>query len=385
MNISIIGSRGIPAKYGGYEVFVEELSKKLVDKGFNILVGCEFEKSKSKGNYQGIGLYYFPIPPPSNYSLRKLYEALNDIYFMISLSNKCDFIYLLGVGTSGVFSFIPKLLNRNAKLFINIDGVEWKREKFSLIERYLLKFNNFLSMFFADKIIIDSKSMRNYLSIFQDKSIFIPYGVEEFDSIKWNQNDLVPLVEKDYKSDSIQCANYWLVVARLEPENNILMIINGFLKSNSSRPLVIVGNFTSEQYKRNITNLSKSNEQKTIIFTDAIYNKILLNMLRQNCFAYIHGHSVGGTNPSLLESMILKNIIVAHDNEFNREVCRNCALYFGNDIELAAKIDDIERDRLKFNSIKNLAYLRAKNEYSWNRILNEYIDLFNSFSIDENF
>ncbi len=168
---------------------------------------------------------------------------------------------------------------------------------------------------------------------------------------------------------------YWLVVARLEPENNIDTIIEGFLLSNSKKPLIIVGNFSGNSYKKQIESLMKvkmNNSNGNIYLTGAIYCDNLLNMLRQNCFGYIHGHSVGGTNPSLLEAMVMNNIIVAHNNEFNKEVCGDLALYFSNAEELKNNVELIEE---KYDDFKDWKY-RASNyvlkEYSWDEIVEKY-------------
>ncbi len=368
--IAIIGSRGIPAKYGGFETFAEYLSTKLHEKGFSVIVSCEYS-SKNAEVYKGVKLFYAPFPPPKSYFLRKFYEIFLDVYFIHKLSKKSGVIYLLG-GGAGAFLFIPKILRRKTKVMVNIDGVEWKRDKFSRIEKLLLKINVKFATFFADIIVIDSRAMKKYVSeSFHDKVIYIPYGVEEIERIEWNEKKVKELLSQIGVNNQLIPNNYWLVVARLEPENNIHTIVEGFLKSNNNKPLVIVGDFTSKKYENKIKDILENKKNK-VWMTGSIYDKELLFMLRQYCFGYIHGHSVGGTNPSLLEAMIMKNLIIAHDNEFNREVGGNTILYFKNEDELAEMIKKVEKDPDSYAHLKELAYRRVKSKYSWDDVIGKY-------------
>lgn len=370
--IVLIGSRGIPANYGGFETFAEGLATRMVKEGYDITVTCEYEPSESRtDSYKGVKLIHFPVKPPENYFLRKFYENLSDIYFLLKLSRRFDIIYFLGIEV-GFFLFIPKILNRNISLMVNIDGVMWKRTKFNILERWLLKLNHIFATIFADKIILDARNMWNYVSESRrEKTVFIPYGVEEIEEVPWDPKKLRALSDRNPLIERIKKNDYWLVVARLEPENNIHVIIEGFLKSNSTRPLVIVGDPTSERYKGLLNEVICNNEDK-VIFIGAIYDNKLLNMLRCHCFAYIHGHSVGGTNPSLIEAMSMKNLVLAHDNEFNREVCGNTAFYFDKD-----NIDSIMRfiedlHPYKIYSLKEKAHRRVFSIYSWDNILLRY-------------
>ncbi len=375
--ISIIGSRGIPAKYGGFEVFSEQLAMRLAERGHDVSVCCEFSNHNDLDSYKGVTLHYFPIPPPKKYSLRKFYEILNDIYFISIMSASTDFLYILGVGTAGWFTFFPKLVNRNVKVIINIDGLEWKRDKFNIFEKLVLRINNLLAIFFADTVIIDSKNLIKYIAKDKkSKTIFIPYGVEIPESVLWNNSELEKISLNCNGICMVKPNRYWLVVARLEPENNIHTILKGYLQSSSKIPLIVVGDPTNKHYKIKLKKILETDDNKKIMMVGSIYDLQLLNMLRQNCFAYIHGHSVGGTNPSLLEAMIMKSIIVAHDNEFNREVCQDSALYFKDELELKEEVESIENFREDYTKLKNLAYVRACKEYPWDKIVDIYESVF---------
>ena len=410
MKIAIIGSRGIPAKYGGFETFAEGLSTKLVKKGYDITVTCEYEPRKTRiSEFNGVKLDYFPFKPPSNYFLRKFYENISDIYFLIKSSRNYDLIYFLGIEV-GMFLFIPHILNRTLKLIVNIDGVMWKRTKFNKLERWLLKLNHVLATVFADIIVADAKEMKKYVrNKYLKKTVFIPYGINIPSKIQWDEKKLLKLkdscgtrefdsninvLEKvmdetnisvkfrqiaENKHINLYPNQYWLLVARLEHENNIHIIVKAFSSSHSKYPLIIVGDFTDNNYKKELHALVR--DHPNIHFLGSIYDIELLDMLRQNCFGYFHGHTVGGTNPSLLEAMSMKNIILAHGNQFNKEVCGNGALYFENSNSLKEKIELIENSTENYQKLKLEAFNRVKEGYLWNGIISKYEFLFDNMNM----
>ena len=205
------------------------------------------------------------------------------------------------------------------------------------------------------------------------ESTFIAYGADVIPQVEWDNEKLPEILKHGI---SINPA-YWLLVARLEPENNIHTIIEGYMKSDAKKPLIIVGNFGTLEYKHRIKEMLKQrSKDKKIVFTGGIYNQESLNMLRQNCFAYLHGHSVGGTNPSLVEAMSMKNLLIAHDNQFNREVCEDTALYFQDSEDLKNKINIIESEPENYQELKSKTFNRVHNEYSWDKITSQYNQLF---------
>lgn len=374
LKIAIIGSRGIPAKYGGFETFVDEISKRLVVKGYEVYVSCEGGTTPKIPKYNGVNLFYFPLKP----FCRVIYETIYDIYSLIKSSFMCDYIYMLGYG-AGFFFFIPKLFRK--KLFVNVDGIEWKRDKYNKIEKSILYLSEICAVHFSDVIIADSVEIKKYIESKHRKSaVFIAYGVDQPQIESWDPSKLIETYISDDFSN-LENNSYYLVVARLEPENNIHVIVEGFLLSSTTKKLVIVGNFLSQKYELSIKKIiNELNGQDRIIFTKGIYKKDLLNMLRQNCFVYIHGHSAGGTNPSLLEAMVMKNIIVAHDNEFNREVGSKAILSFKESFDLRNCIENIENNYSDFLIFKSRAYERVLTHYSWQDIALKYNMLFKSVS-----
>ena len=376
-SIAIIGSRGIPNNYGGFEGFTETVSERLVKEGFKVYVSCEHPGEKScPKTYNDVNLFYFPIKHPKSSIMGMIYEIMYDIYSMFWVSLRADQIYMLGY-SAALFFFIPKLFGK--KLYLNPDGLEWKRAKFNSPIKLLLKINEKMGTFWSDEIIADSKGIKNYYDKkYNINSTFIAYGASEIPTIDWDDNKLPEILKQGI---SINPA-YWLLVARLEPENNIHTIIEGYIESDAEKPLIIVGNFASKQYEEYIMNiLREKSGNKKIVFTGGIYDQDSLNMLRQHCFAYIHGHSVGGTNPSLIEAMYMKNILIAHDNQFNREVCENSALYFKDSNELKEKIDSIESNPENYLELKSRAFNRVKKEYSWDKIVGQYTKVFENKEI----
>lgn len=368
--IAIVGSRGIPAKYGGFETAVEAVAPRLVEMGWHIFVSCEGPRDQSKpAVYKGVNLFYFPVRP----FFRIIYEVLYDVYSLVKSSLMCHCIYMLGYG-AGLFFFIPKIFNK--KLVVNVDGLEWKREKFNKLEKSILLTSERAAVTFADVIVADSKEIKKYIEgRYKKKAVYITNGVDAPQVEKWDERKFTG--QGFLEENSLAANDYWLAVARLEPENNIHVIVQAFLKSNSNRKLVIIGNFSSKKYQRHVLKiLEDNNAGERVILTGAIYDVNLLNMLRQNCFAYIHGHSVGGTNPALLEAMSMKNLTIAHDNEFNREVGGQTILYFKDVNDLVARIEEIENKPDSLAHLKEAAYSRVLSHYCWPDIVKEYDKLF---------
>lgn len=371
--VAVIGSRGIPNKYGGFEDFTQRLSVELVERDYEVYVSCEGKKNVNCPEiYKGVNLFYFPFKPSQIGALRMVYEILYDFYSLVWASRNADYIYILGY-SAGIFFFIPHLFGK--KLIVNPDGLEWKRSKFNSFIKLLLKVNEKLATIWADEIIADSRMIKEYLdNKYNTQAKFIPYRAVEFSQSSWDADKL-----PDKLQEKVAKNKYWLIVARLEPENNIHLIMESYLKSKTKKPLIIVGNYSSQEYQKKIENINITNKKlknKTIIFTGGIYQREILEMLRQNCFAYIHGHSVGGTNPSLLEAMMDKNLIIAHDNQFNREVCQDSALFFQDSQKLSEIMDNFDYNIKEIQKLKNKAYDRVKENYQWINIIEDYLALF---------
>jgi len=373
--VAIIGARGF-GKYGGFETFVGELVPRLEGRSYEIY--CSSERNETGDNPStrfGSTVLYFPIRFPHNYTLRKVFENLYDWYFVskCTLSPRCNLVYCLGT-LSGFSLIIPKIFGVTS--IVNMDGLEWKRAKLSPLERALLKFYFIISCWLSTSIVVDNRQLTQYIpSGLKKRVIFLPYGVSSIAPPRW-ERELI--LEYTKKSDSnINPNDYWLVVARLEPENNIHTIIDGYLRSQSTKPLVIVGDFTSLKFKTVLDNLlTRVPTEKKVLMVGSIYNKRILDMFRCYCLAYLHGHSVGGTNPSLLEAMGAGNLVIAHDNPFNREVSGDTALYFREPTDLASRLREIEQDPEGFSELRSAARNRAFKNYEWEKVADSYDSMF---------
>jgi glycosyltransferase involved in cell wall biosynthesis len=362
--IALLGSRGIPAKYGGFETFAERVAPALAAEGREVWVSCEGTAPPRPSEYKGVRLFYFPLKP----FRRVFYETMYDIYSLVRASLTCDCVIMLGYG-AGFFFFIPKLFRK--KIAVNVDGLEWTREKYNSLEKTALHVNELFALRYADVAIADARAIQAYLKASQGReATFIPYGVEVPASVHWDPSRLGALPGD---LDNLGIGEYFLIVARLERDNNIRTMVEGFLTARTDKKLIIVGNFLDSSYEADIRAfIAEHRGHDRVTFSGAIYEKDLLTMLRQHCSAYLHGHSAGGTNPSLLEAMIARNLIIAHDNPYNREVCDRFALFFNDPASLRTAIESVGDEPEAYDTLRDGAFDRAKKEYAWDRVVREY-------------
>jgi rhamnosyltransferase len=245
------------------------------------------------------------------------------------------------------------------------------------MEKSLLKINHDLATVFADTIVADSEEMKSFVHPrYHDKTIYLSYGVDIPPEVPWNAKYLKTL--KNYQDNPLNAHDYFLVIARLEPENNIHTIVEAYARAETDSPLVVIGDYTSQKYEDEINKIIKESSGENIQFLGSVYNKKILDMLRQNCKAYLHGHSVGGTNPSLLEAAVCSDTIIAHDNPFNREVCQECAFYFQDSSELSQHLESMD---LSGENISKDVFNQVHQEYSWDKISSDYQKVINSLVI----
>ena len=348
-----------------------------MERGYEVYCSCE-KNSCNLDTYKGVKMIYFPFRMPKNYELRKIFEVLYDLYFIIgpSIALGCDVVYSFGYNANILMSF-PRLLGK--KVTFNMAGLEWERSKFSRIQQFIIRSLYLLATVGTSHIIIDHEELKPYVpSRFHDKVVLLTYGANEPIAAPWNVNTIAE-ASKSTEVEALLPHKYWLVVARLEPDQHIATIVNAYLHGTSTKPLVIVGDFSSKKYERAVMEaLRNAPPGKDVILTGSIYDQPALTMLRHNCCAYIHGHSKGGTNPSLLEAMVHKNIIIAHDNKFNRGVCEDRALYFKGAEDLQRHMRTIEEDPSKYAPLKDQAYERVKAEYSWDIVADQHDSFFKS-------
>jgi glycosyltransferase involved in cell wall biosynthesis len=358
IRLAILGTRGIPARYGGFETFAEQLSTRLAARGVNVTVFCPSPLPKSDESYRGVRLRFVRFP-----SLGKYSEMFWDARCFCAAWRHFDVVYMLGLG--GAFAaWVPRFFG--AAVWINTDGIEWKRTKFTWPQRWYLALAEALSVLFANRIIADSAAIASYL-----RKRY--YGLRRVSTIAYGAD--VPTEEPDRKlicQWGLEPGRYYLAVCRLEPENHLLEIVDGFEASSSPLPLVIVGNVENpNSYVRAL--LGKRGSR--IIFLGTVFDREKLTALRFYAKAYMHGHSVGGTNPSLLEAMACSNLIIAHDNPFNREVLGDIGLYFQTATELKSLVEAVEEGDIKIRDLRKAASDRVREHYLWDQIADAYLQL----------
>ncbi len=360
IKIAIIGTRGIPAKYGGFETFAEEVSKRLVEKKIKTIVIGDRSNFFSEKNYKGVRVINSQYSKPNN-PLAFYYDSLK-----IAIREGSNFAIVCGVGGSLVLPFFKKKII----VSVNPDGLGFKRDKYVWWKKFIFFTQYLISSKTAKYIVCDSIGIKNYYSKYFNR-------LKNISVIEYGTN-LNPFILKKTKhnkylfSKGIRANKYHLVVSRLEPENNVKMIIQGYLFSKKKFPLIIVGNTTTKYFKE-----LKKYKSNSVRFIGGIYDKNLLMNLRANCLTYLHGHSVGGTNPSLLEAMGSMNVCICHDNEYNREVIQDNGLFFSSASDVTNHVEYVEnkQNSKQFNKLKVGVYERAKNYYSWDRITDEYLKL----------
>ena len=363
MKVAIIGSRGYPVVYSGYETFVSNVAPQLVKNGIEVHIYCHKNLFLQKPQQlNGVRLHYMPV-----ISSKSLSQLSNSFCSTIhALFTGFDVILYVNVA-NGLFGIFPKIMG--VKTAINVDGLEWLRPKWKGLGSKIFYLSAKLATRWMSSIITDAEEMRIiYLREFNKDSTVIAYGATIRESKekslikKWN---LVP-------------REYYLIVGRLIPDNNAEFIINEFVLSQSDKRLVIVGDVP---YKDKYASNLKLIKDDRLIFTGHINDQDELAELYHNCFVYLHGHEFGGTNPTLLKALAYGCAILAIDTLFSREVLLNeeYGMYF----EKKKDALKIIFDQLKLN-YTNLDIYREKSRnriiqnYTWDKISSEYEKLFKS-------
>ena len=348
MRIAILGTRGIPNYYGGFEQFAEHLSLGLTKLGHEVSVYSSHDHPYQSETWNKVTLIHKKNPEARVGAIGQFFY---DLYCVLDTRKReFDIVLQLGYTSSAIWNF---LFPKNTLVITNMDGLEWKRTKYSFLVQLFLRFSEYLAILFSHKLISDSKGIQSYLlKKYNVESDFIPYGASVFDSPEKS-------VLEEY---NLEISGYDMLVARLEPENNIEMILDGFINSNVNRKFLVIGSTKTKLGQRLI---AKYNDDR-IIFLGYVNDIKALNSIRYHSNLYFHGHSVGGTNPSLLEAMASNSLVCAHDNIFNREVLGDDALYFQN-----------------LKDVKNLIETTSKSDFKdcINRNINKIIEIYNSDSI----
>lgn len=352
--VAIIGTQGVPAKYGGFESLVENLIGENCPSDVEYTVFCSgVDMHERLSNYKGANLKYVPL------KANGIQSVPYDIVSMCRCLKGYDSILVLGV-SGGLFLPIFRLLTTK-KLIINIDGMEYKREKWGRFAKRILKISEAMAVKYADVIITDNKAIQDYVSEeYGKKSNLIAYGGDHV--LRTLSDDFVTATLDKY---GLKKGEYAIAVCRIEPENNSEMVLEAF--SKSKRELVYIGNWGHNEYSRKLK--QEYAGYSNIKMLDAIYDLDVLFALRSNAGLYVHGHRAGGTNPSLVEAMFFGIPIATFDVIFNRATTSDQACYFKNVDDLIRIIENPEFDG---SLMKEL----AKKNFTWKVISLQYSSLY---------
>ena len=379
-NVFLIGSNGIPAKYGGFETFVENLTANKINQNIKYHVACigsdnsEFEYNNSR---------CFNIKVPNIGAAKAEYYDLAALERTIKYIKKNNIknatVYILGTGVGLFIGIYKRRFKRlGAKVYVNPDGCEWKRAKWNAILKKFFKVCEGKMAKHADLLICDSVNIEKYIKEeykkYNPKTTFIAYG----SNLEKTKNEDTKKIENWYNEKEISKNDYYLIVGRFVPENNYETMIKEFIKSKTNKKLVIITNVEKNKFYEELKEKTKFDNDERIKFVGTVYDTPLLKQIRENAYGYIHGHEVGGTNPSLLEALATTKLNLLLDVGFNKEVAKQGAMYWnkeeGNLSNLINSLENIsDEEKEKYGT---MAKRRIEEEYNWNKIVTEYEKIF---------
>ncbi len=353
-SLAIIGTVGLPAKYGGFETLVEQLLPHIENE-FDITIYCsgKFYPKKERKNHVGNAkLKYLP------FKANGIQSIPYDIISILHAAFKSDMLLILGVSGCLILPFV-KFFTRK-KVFVNIDGIEWKRNKWNFFVKTFLRYSEIFAVESAEAIITDNQVITDYMqTAYNYKSHLIEYGGDQAKQVSVTNDAII-----DYHFLNSQ---YAFTVCRIEPENHIHILLAA-MSQQSKLQLVIIGNWNNSEYGLGLK--SKYEKFNQIHLLDPIYELETLNRIRSNCYVYLHGHSAGGTNPSLVEAMNLGLPIIAYDVMYNKETTEKKAIYFNDEKELLEIINQLTEEKRAQLSAKMMEI--ANRRYTWKVIAEKY-------------
>ncbi len=354
--LAILGTRGVPAAHGGFETFAEKLSLYLVEKGWELTVYCQ-EEGKGpifEDTWEGVRRVRIPVSRGGAAG-----TVIFDWKATWHAAGRHSLTLTLGYNTA---LFCALLRLRGVTNLINMDGIEWRRDKWSALERAWLYLNERAGCLLGNHLIADHPEIEKHLQtrVSSRKITMIPYGAEEIGAA-----DGMLLGEPGLEPDG-----FVLVVARPEPENSILEIVRAFSRKERGMKLVVLGNLSPGENAYHRALLEAAGDE--VMFPGAIYEKNMLAALRFHAWLYVHGHTVGGTNPSLVEALGAGSAVLAHDNVYNRWVAGDGAAYFSDEQDCAERFDQLLKTSDRISEMRAWSRRRFQESFRWDRILSSY-------------
>ncbi len=380
-NVFIIGSKGIPAKYGGFEAFLENLTLNQISANIKYHISC---RSDNTSVFEHNGARCFNVKVPGIGSAKAVYYDLAALKACIEFIRKNNItkpvIYVLACRIGPFIGKYKKQVKRlGGKLYVNPDGNEWKRGKWNWLIRQYWKLSERFMVKHADLLICDSKNIQKYIldkyKKFEPQTTFIAYGAYTNGSLLEDSNSELMVW---YKEKEIKPKAYYLVVGRFVPENNYETMLKEFMNSGTQKDLVLITDISNNKLYEKLRETTGFEKDNRIKFVGTVYNAQMLKKIRENAYGYIHGHEVGGTNPSLLEALGSTDLNLLFDVSFNREVGGDGAFYWskkkGSLAKLISETDGY--DEISTADYGKKAKKRIIDCYSWDFIVSEYEKLF---------
>jgi glycosyltransferase involved in cell wall biosynthesis len=365
LNIALLGTRGIPANYGGFETFAEELSTRLAERGHRITVyGRSHFIDPQLRSYRGVD-----IVPLSSVRTKYLETVTHtSLSVLIALFKPYD-VVLICNAANAFLCWIPKISGQ--KVVLNVDGIERRRKKWNRLGKAYYRLSEFLSTILPDRVVTDARSVQEYyLKEYGFRSPFIPYGAP----------DQKCESREELKARGLRPGEYILYVSRLEPENNAHLVIRAYIESKKDYPLVIVGDAPyAQEY---IDELKRLAEGRNVLLPGAIYG-VGYRELLSHCLCYIHATEVGGTHPALIEAMGAGCLVLVNDTAENREVVGETGfLYPFNDVgSLAGLIQQVSSRPEEYGSYREHAQQRVRDRYNWETVVTQYETMFHELTV----
>ena len=384
-HVFIIGSKGIPAKYGGFETFVENLTAKKQDSKIKYHVACMTdEKEKKEEEYNHARCFFIRVPNigPAKAVYYDIIALKSCITYIRENHIKNAIVYILACRIGPFIAHYRKSLKKiGARVYVNPDGHEWERAKWNAVIKKYWKFSEKLMVKHADLLICDSLNIEKYIKEtykkYQPRTTFIAYGSDVQKSIL--KDDDKKIVSW-YQEKELKPYEYYLIVGRFVPENNYETMIREFMKSHTEKKLAIITNVEKNKFYQDLQDKLHFEQDERIRFVGTVYDTELLKKIREQAYGYLHGHEVGGTNPSLLEALDSTNLNLLLEVGFNQEVGQDSTLYWtkeeGNLANLLEKSDKMTKQQIEEYAEKSSK--RIQEAYNWNKIIKDYEDIFRS-------
>ncbi len=358
LSIAMIGTRGVPAAYGGFETAIEEVGRRLVDRGHAVTVYTR-GSARREAEYLGMQIVHLPAVPQKQLETLS-HTAFSSLHAVAGIRPDAAFVF-----NAANSPFLPLLRARGIPIALHMDGLEWRRSKWGPRGRAYYRWAEQFGVRTADALISDAPGIVDYYNH--------QFGVPT-ELIRYGAPILEGASEAGIRELGLTPGGYHLVVARFEPENHVLEIVEGYQKSNARLPLVVVGSAPySAEYTQQVHRAA--NGDPRINFLGGVFDQRLLDALYLHAHTYAHGHSVGGTNPSLLRAMGAGTATIAYDVTFNREVLDNQAWFFENARDLSAHFAAVEEDRLLVAEIGRRSQERARTAFRWDDVADAYENL----------